>query len=156
MFTLVFDETDRVLTLKVLLVCPAETVTLAGTVATLVLLLARLTTMPPEGAGALNVTLPVEELPPLTEVGLRVSEERVTADGGVTVSVPDFVTPAYEPEIVMVLELVTDVVVTVKFALLAPAGTVTLAGVEAVLGSLLESVTVAPPVGAALVKVTVP
>jgi hypothetical protein len=50
---------------------------------------------------------------------------------------------------------VTDVVVTVKFALAAPAGTVRLAGtVLAVELSLSETDT--PPAGAAPLKVTVP
>jgi len=50
---------------------------------------------------------------------------------------------------------VTDVVVTVKFAVVAPAGTVTLAGTVVAL-ELSESETAAPPVGAAALKVTVP
>jgi hypothetical protein len=43
---------------KVALVAPAGTVTLAGTVATAVLLLDRVTTVPPDGAGLFNVTVP--------------------------------------------------------------------------------------------------
>lgn len=53
------------------------------------------------------------------------------------------------------VEAVTDVVVTVKFALVAPAGTVTLAGTAAALESS-ESETAPPPVGAAALNVTVP
>src|SRR2546427_1079760 len=44
----------------------------------------------------------------------------------------------------------------VKAALVAPAGTVTLAGTVATVASLLESVTTAPPAGAAALRVTVP
>jgi hypothetical protein len=66
-----------VLTVKVALVEPAATVTLDGTVAT-VLLLEVVTTAPPAGAAALSVTVPVEELPPLTLLGLRMSEASVT------------------------------------------------------------------------------
>ena len=72
-----------VLTVKVALVALPGTVTLAGTLATPGLLLDRLTTAPPLGAGALSVTVPVEELPPVTLDGLRLSAESV---GGVTVS----------------------------------------------------------------------
>ena len=47
-------------------------------------------------------------------------------------------------------------VVTAKVAEVAPARTVTLAGTAAAAGLLLESVTTAPPAGAAEERVTVP
>jgi len=53
------------------------------------------------------------------------------------------------------VDAVTDVVVTVNVAVVAPAGTVTLAGVAAAL-ELSESDTAAPPAGAAALSVTVP
>ncbi len=56
--------------MKVALVAPAATVTLAGT-CTAVLLLDRLTAAPPLGAAPLKVTVPVEELPPVTVEGLK-------------------------------------------------------------------------------------
>jgi len=77
------DGTGLAVTAKLALVAPAGTVTLAGTLPTDGLLLERETCAPPAGAGALSVTAPVEELPPVTLVGLRVSEETV---GGFTVS----------------------------------------------------------------------
>ena len=80
-----------VVTVKVALVAPAATVTLAGTVATAVLLLDSVTTAPPLGAAPLRVTVPCEELPPVTLVGFSVSEDRVTA--GETVSVAVLVAP---------------------------------------------------------------
>jgi hypothetical protein len=57
--------------------------------------------------------------------------------------------------IVAVVVEVTDVVLTVNEALVAPAATVTLPGTVAEL-LLLESVNTAPPEGAAAVRVTVP
>ena len=53
------------------------------------------------------------------------------------------------------VDAVTACVLTVKLALLAPAGMVTLAGTLAAV-SLLESVTCAPAAGAGPLRVTVP
>lgn len=87
--------TSLVVTVKVALVAPAPTVTLDGTLATVVLLLESVTCAPPAGAGPLSVTVPVDEFPPVTLVGLSVNEESVGAGGGagVTVSVVDLVAP---------------------------------------------------------------
>jgi hypothetical protein len=71
-----------VVTGKVALVAPADTVTLAGTVATAMLLLESVTAAPPEGAAALRVTVPVEALPPTTLVGLSDTAESVGPSGG--------------------------------------------------------------------------
>ena len=65
------------------------------------------------------------------------------------------VTPAYDAEMVTGVELVTALVLTVKVALLAPAGTVTLEDTLAAALSL-ESSTCAPPVRAGPLNVTVP
>jgi hypothetical protein len=83
--TVVDVATALVFTEKVAVVAPTGTVTLplGGTVAA-VLLLNRETTAPPLGAGPFRVTVPVgEEVPPVTLVRLRVSEEMT---GGITVS----------------------------------------------------------------------
>ena len=84
--------TACVLTVKLALVDPAGMVTVAGTLAAL-LLLESATCAPPDGAAALSVTVPVDDwAPPLTLVGFSVSEETVTG-GSVTVSEADGVTP---------------------------------------------------------------
>ena len=150
------ERTRCVLTVKLALVAPAATVTLEATVATEVLPLLRVTTAPPLGAGPLRVTVPVELFPPLTDVGLSVRDESVTAAAGVTVRLAFLVVPLYVPEIVTDWLEVTLTVVTVKLALVEPAETVTLDGAVATAVLPLLSETTAPPPGAAPVSVTVP
>jgi hypothetical protein len=71
--TVVELETGTVVTAKVAVLALAATVTLAGAVAA-ALLSERVTKIPPLGAGAFRVTVPVEELPPTTLVGLILTE----------------------------------------------------------------------------------
>ena len=67
--------TACVLTVKLALPTPAGMVTVAGTLAAL-LLLESATCAPPDGAAALSVTVPVDDCePPVTLVGFKVSEE---------------------------------------------------------------------------------
>ncbi len=73
--------TGLVLTVNVAVVAFAATVTLAGTVAAAVLLLLSVTTAPPVGAGPFRVTVPLDELPPVTVVGLKLTP---LGTGGVT------------------------------------------------------------------------
>ena len=81
--TTVAVATALVVTVKVAWMAPAGTGTLPGTVAA-GSLLERETTAPPLGAGSLSITVPVgEEVPPVTLVGVSVSEEGA---GGITVS----------------------------------------------------------------------
>jgi hypothetical protein len=149
--------TAVVLIEKFALRAPARTVTLAGTVATVVLLLDSVTMAPPVGAAVVNVTVPVDPVPPTTLVGLTVTDNSVGAAGtGLTVSTAERETPANVPEIDNAVEAVTGVVVIVKLALVAPAATVTLAGTVATAVLALLRPTRAPPVGAAAVSVTVP
>ena len=70
MVAVVDAVTLEVLIEKVALVAPAGTVTLAGTVAEM-LLLARETKASPVGAAEVSVTVPVEAAPPITLAGLR-------------------------------------------------------------------------------------
>jgi hypothetical protein len=66
------------------------------------------------------------------------------------------VVPPNAPLMVAVVEAVTDPVVMVNAALVAPDATVTVAGTVAAAVLLLLSVTTASPAGAALVSATVP
>ena len=71
--------------MNVAVVCPEGTVTEFGTVAAGVLL-DKVTVVPPEPAGPVSVTVPVEGAPPCTEAGLS---EIDTNAVGVIVSVAD-------------------------------------------------------------------
>ena len=136
---------------------PAGTVTLEGALATPLLLESR-TFAPPRGAGPLNVTVPVEDCkPPITLVGLSVSEERVGTGGaaGVTVSEAVLVAPLKAAVMVTVAAEATVLVLTTNVALVAPAAIVMLGGTLAA-PLLLESATCAPPVEAGPLNVTVP
>src|SRR4051794_8352661 len=74
--------TTLVVIVKLLLVDPAGTVTLAGTVAAVGLSLVNATVKPPDGAAAVRVTVPVEGLPPTTSVGLTFTAESAAAGDG--------------------------------------------------------------------------
>src|SRR5882762_788775 len=145
---------------KVAMAVPAATVTLAGTVATEVLLLERETTVPPPGAGPLRITFPVEGFPPLTLVGFSVSEVRVGPEEAAGVTVSEAVccwdTPAWDAEMITGVELATAMVVIWNVALAVPAATVTLAGTVAMDVLLLERETTVPPPGAGPLRVTLP
>jgi hypothetical protein len=81
MLALVEDDTALVLTANVAVVAPAAMATLEGTLAAAVLLLESMTCAPPAGAGPLKVTVPVEEFPPMTDVGFTAKEDKETAGG---------------------------------------------------------------------------
>lgn len=83
-----FDATGLVVIVKVVVVALAGTVTVAGTCAAAALLLESVTTAPPAGAGPLSVTVPVDEMLPTTDDGLRIS---ALMAGVLTVKVPEFV-----------------------------------------------------------------
>src|SRR5579859_319764 len=152
MVTLVLVVTALVLIAKIAEELPAATVTDVGTVATAVLLLARLTTAPPAGAFPARVTVPCEAAPPVTVAGLTLS----VLNAGVTVSAVLCVAPLYVALIVTAVVVVTAPLVTLNVPLVLPAATNTLAGTPATAALLLDSVTVIPPAGAAAASVTVP
>ena len=142
------------MTVNVALVCPASTITLACTVASSVLLLASGTNAPPVGAAARKVTVAVEEAPPATLLGFK-----VTAETALEISKnmrPCTVTPPKEAAMSTGVVAVTALVLAVKVALVCPAGTVTLAGIVTRAVLVLDSNTSAPPAGAGAPKVTVP
>ena len=140
-------------TVNVAEVAPAATVTEAGTDA-LALLDFSVTTVPPEGAAAERVTVPVLDEPPAKELGLR--ETELTLDARVMARVDVCDLPAKVAVIVDVVAAVTAKVETVKVAVVAPAATVTVVGTVAAAVLELVSVTTVPPVGAADCIVTVP
>jgi hypothetical protein len=73
----VAPKTGGVVTVKVADVAPARIVTVAGTVKELLLELS-VTVRPPLGAGELIVAVPIEGVPPVTEVGLKVMPNTFT------------------------------------------------------------------------------
>ena len=79
--------------LKVAELAPGAMLTLAGTVAT-VLLVVSATIAPLAGAGLVRVTVPTEVEPPTTLDGFSVSDESTPGAGAFTVRVADLLTAA--------------------------------------------------------------
>ena len=123
-------------TVKLALVAPAGTVTLAGRLAFSGRLLDRLTATPPSGAALASLTDPVAVAPPATLVGFTVS---AVSAGKVWYSVrgADRVTPPPVTEIVTSACAVTGVVTILKKPTPLPAETVTTVGTAASAGLLL-------------------
>ena len=68
-----FADTVDVVMLNDALVAPAAIGTVAGTAATALLLLESDTTAPPDGAAAVSVTVPVDDVPPTVDDGFTLS-----------------------------------------------------------------------------------
>jgi hypothetical protein len=150
-FATVWAVTAFVETVNVAESAPSETVTLEGTVTELTLLL-NATLTPPVPAGPLSVTVPVDDPPPGTEVGFRVTP--VKARGSMVNEAPIDVVDRLAV-IFAVVFVVTDLVAMLKVAEVSPAGTTTLPDTIAAL-ALLASLILSPPVGAAEAIFTVP
>ena len=84
-------KNERVDTVKETLVDPAGIVTLAGTDAMKGILFDKVMMAPPAGDGPFKVTVPVDGLPPVTEVGL--SDREDNARLGAMVSCADLLEP---------------------------------------------------------------
>jgi hypothetical protein len=147
-------ETATVETVNEPEVEPAGIVMLGGTVAEAPELEIS-TTMPPVGAAVVSVAVPVDGRPPTTVVGERLRADSATP-AGVTERIADLVEPEYVAVIVADEDDVTESDVTVKFAEVEPAGIVTPGETVATAVFRLASTMLAPPVGAAALKVTVP
>src|SRR6185503_3412326 len=155
--------TGEVAIVKVADVAPAGTVMLAGTAANSGYWLDNGTTVPPAGAGPDSVTVAVTGLPPVTVSGVNVSDDGFTLAGGPTVTL------LFDPMPLMVARMLTGtgvdtgLVLIGKFALMAPAGTVAVAGTASGIvvrlkprPSFASRSTTTPPAGAALVRCSTP
>jgi len=116
------------------------------------LLALRATKTPSAPAGPLNVTVPVEVAPPVTVLGLNAIDR---SSKGETESVAACDEPEALAVMVTVEAAVTELVVTVNVAVVAPAATVTDFGTVAML-LLEDKLTTSPPAVAAPDKVKVP
>lgn len=125
--------------------------TLLGTVAA-DRLLDRLTTIPPAGAGPERVTVPVEDVSPITVAGLIVIVSRA---GGLMVRVAVCSTVPRVALIVADTWVPTEVVLTVNVEEALPASMETVEGTMALV-ELLTSLSTSPPTGAGPLRVTVP
>lgn len=138
---------------KLTVVAPASTVTDDGAVNTVDPLFVRATTAPPGGAGPDNVTRHV--VLPFTESVVKVHESPLTADGGPIEIFAAAVVPFRVAVSVAVWFTVSVPVEMLNVPLTVPAATVTVAGADNAGEALFASVTAAPPVDAAIERVTV-
>jgi len=108
--------------------------------------------VPEEPAAPLKVTVPIEDVPPMTDVGLT---DTLTKVAEVTVNGVVRVVPLSVALMAAVLVAFTGIVVTLKVAVVHPAITVIEVGTVAQL-MFEDSVTTVPPVGAGPLMVTFP
>ncbi len=147
------EVTVAAVAVNVAVVAPAATVTEAGTVSAVVLLLFSVTLDPPVGAACDNVTVQLDVPAELTVVGVHCTAVTVTVGDTVSEAVAE---PPFSVAVTVAVWLeVTVAAVAVNVAVVAPAATVTEAGTVTTVVLLLVSVTLDPPVGAACDNVTV-
>ena len=130
---------------------------MGGTLTSDVFALDSAITAPPPGAVPFNVTVPVAGVPPGTFPLNRICPRRGNSDTSAF-----SVVPPYVPEILTTVAAVTALEAIGKVAVVWPAGTVTLAGIETgtvpepPLAKAFDNVTTAPVEGAAAVRATLP
>src|SRR5262245_40362771 len=129
--------TGAVVTGKLALRAPAGTLTLAGTLAAAGWELARLTSVPPAGAGPARVTTPVTGVPPVRLPGFSVTSTGAgpPAPAGITDSPPWAPTPLIVATSVTGRLCATVLVPIGKETEYAPAGMATVAGTLTGMGS---------------------
>jgi len=152
MVTFVLAATVVVVILKVPLIAAPAMLKLPRTVATVVLLLIKITIKPARGAGPFRATVPTEPLPPTTGLGLNVMD---VMTAGLTVKLPLAMLVPRLAITVTIVCVATPTVVAVNVCDVDPAAIVTAAGTMTE-GSPLLKETVNPPAGAAEPMVTVP
>ena len=131
--------TDVVDTVKFAFVLFAATVTIAGTAATAELLLDNLTSAPPAGAAAFSVTVPVDDIGPMTVAGLLDTDAR--SRRGFTVRTVDLVVPLKDAEMVTAVGAVTGIVCTSKLRVMSLIPNRAPSGLTLATPSLLEYLT---------------
>ena len=149
----VSTATGKLRIVNVALVAPLAMVTVAGGTATPALLLLSRMTAPPLGAGPFSESVPVDEVPPRTELGFRDSVLRLAA---ITVSDPVWLLAPYVADTLTDVSAETGMLVTRNVAVVAFAPMVTLDGIVIAKPLLLVSVSKAPPCGAGAFRVIVP
>jgi len=136
---------------KVAEVAPSATSTVAGT-CTAESVDKRATETPPVGAADASFTVPVDDVPPTTELGANVIDPKAIRR---TNNVDTATVPSTSAEINDARSELTRLVVNGKVTDVEPAGTVTVAGTLTD-GSSDVRVTTTPPVAATADKLTVP
>jgi hypothetical protein len=151
--TLAFTATPLVVMLNDAWVALAGTLTEMGTAAAAGVPLVSPTLIPPAGAAPESVTVPVEEVPPVTELGSTLTAVTV---GAFTVRVAVRLAAPSVAVMTTFVSALAGVVVMVKLAVELLAGTNTGDVTPATPGEPLEIVTLIPDGGAGAESVTVP